>query len=196
MSSLSSSSLIEGISDGVLFSTFFVILLMSATIYYLFEYLPATLAGRVGEQPAPRNAVDEPEVLVTPRRAAPVPPPSRGERGETFALLPALPLPAALAQLSVDDAFELAAQPVGLVLISAGIVRVLYYCIVLRLPKHSLRKRNVAQLTLFWLFVIADELAYGGIYFDRRARILLALLTVGTIWLESRIFTVRRRRRD
>ena len=49
-------SLIEGISDGVLLSTVTVILLMTFTIYYVFEYLPAALPASSRAASQQRNS--------------------------------------------------------------------------------------------------------------------------------------------
>ena len=48
-------SLIEGVSDGVLLSTIAVIVLMSATIFYVFEYLPANLAASSRRRQIPQQ---------------------------------------------------------------------------------------------------------------------------------------------
>merc|ERR1711907_699037 len=46
---------IEGVSDGVLLSTIAVIVLMSATIFYVFEYLPANLAASSRRRQIPQQ---------------------------------------------------------------------------------------------------------------------------------------------
>merc|ERR1711907_409687 len=174
---------IEGVSDGVLLSTIAVIVLMSATIFYVFEYLPANLAASSRRRQIPQqqhhqqqqqqqhyqqqqqqqqqyqNQYQNRESNYQQRR-------NNGE----FNVFPGIP--AELSQLSLDEWFELAATPAGIVLLSASLI------------------------SIMWIACIIDDVFYFGRWFDSRAKLLLTVLTGAVLFAETRIFTIRHRRSD
>ncbi len=150
-----SSGLIAGVDNAVLLATVTVVALMSLTIYFFFETVGRAASSNNNNNNNNLNNNIAPSPAATPLSGSvPAAAPAAAAGDSWFARAGV-----GVRALSVDRLFDLLATPAGIVLVSAFL------------------------LCATWLLFLADSLLWG-VLFDRRASVLLFLLSAIVVALE------------